>query len=165
MGMELIGHRLSGADLQALLDDPSTVEKILYGELDDDDAEMPEPELDLDKSWHAVHFLLTGTAWGIGDDPAGAAVLGGMEIGEDGGYGPPRYLVPDDVRAVSAALDRLGDDTLRARFDPAALDAADIYPAGWSGTDVEGLLVHLAELRAFYRAAAGNGEGVLLALC
>ena len=65
--MELIGRRLSAAELRALIDDPSTADGLLYGDVDDDDAEMPEPELDLDKSWHGVHYLLTGTAWGVGD--------------------------------------------------------------------------------------------------
>ncbi|BBH70295.1 hypothetical protein ACTI_69800 [Actinoplanes sp. OR16] len=163
--MELIGHRLSGAALQKLLDDPSAVESILYGDLDDDDAEMPEPELDLDKSWHAVHYLLTGTAWSLGDTPAGAAVLGGTEIGEDGGYGPPRYLVPDEVQAIARALSALDERSLRSRFDPAALDAAEIYPEGWSSTDIDSVLAHFRTLREFYRSAATNGEGVLLAVC
>ncbi len=41
---------------------PTTVDTLLYSGLDDDEAEMPEPELDLDKSWHGIHYLLTGTA-------------------------------------------------------------------------------------------------------
>ncbi|MEE6310422.1 hypothetical protein V1634_26635 [Plantactinospora veratri] len=45
MGMELIGRRLSSDELRAVLDDPGAVTTLLYGDLDDDDAEMPEPEL------------------------------------------------------------------------------------------------------------------------
>ena len=149
-----------------MLDAPTTVDALLYGDLDDADAAMPDPGLDLGKSWHAIHYLLTGTAWEIGDDAAGAAILGGDEIGEDGGYGPARVLDPVSVRAIAAELDAMDVETLRARFDPNAMAAAQIYPDIWAGGAVEfnGLAVHFAELRRFYRAAAENGEAVLLAI-
>jgi hypothetical protein len=165
VGMELIGRRLTSAELRAVLDDPAAVSELLYGDLDDD-AEMPEPDLDLDKNWHVIHYLLTGSAWGIGDG-AGAAVLGGVEIGEDGGYGPARLLDPGSARAIAADLDALNVDALRPRFDRDALAAAEIYPAGWEGGDSEwnGLVEHFAELRRFYQTAATNGQAVLLAIC
>jgi hypothetical protein len=103
VGMELIGRRLSRDELRAVSDAPSKVDALLHGDLHDDDAEMPDPELDLGKSWHAIHYLLTGTGWEIGEGAAGAAILGGDEIGEDGGYGPARVLDPESVRATAAA--------------------------------------------------------------
>jgi hypothetical protein len=165
VGMELVGRRLSSDELREVLDDPTMVDALLYGDLDDEDAEMPDPELDLGKSWHAIHYLLTGTAWEIGDG-AGAAILGGEEIGEDGGYGPARVLDPASVRVVAAELDAMDVETLRARFDPDAMAAAQIYPDIWAGGAVEfnGLAVHFAELRRFYRTAAENGLAVLLAI-
>ncbi|WP_245620706.1 DUF1877 family protein [Cryptosporangium arvum] len=78
--MQLIGRRLSSAEARVLLDDPTTVETLLYGDPDDD--EMVQPELDLGKNWHALHYILNGSAWGIGEG-AGAAILGGVEVGED----------------------------------------------------------------------------------
>ncbi|GHJ15344.1 hypothetical protein [Micromonospora sp. AKA38] len=45
----LIGRRLSSEEFTAVLTYPTAVDRLLYGDLDDDDAEMPEPELDLDK--------------------------------------------------------------------------------------------------------------------
>jgi hypothetical protein len=167
MSMVLIGRRLSTAELQAVLDDHRTVSTLLYGDLDDLDADMPDPDLDLGKSWHALHYLLTGTAWEIGETAAGAAILGGDEIGDDGGYGPARLLRPEAVRTVAAALDVLNVQTLRTRFDPDALAAAEIYPHGWAGgTDVFDSFIapNLNELRRFYRTAAANGEAVLLAI-
>jgi Domain of unknown function (DUF1877) len=164
--MELIGRRLSVEELAAVLADPATVDTLLYGDLDDDEAEMPEPELDLDKSWHGIHYLLTGTAWQIGEG-AGAAILGGDEIGQDGGYGPARLLDPDTVRAIATALDALDVETLRARFDPEAMAAADIYPNIWAnGTEeFDGYLApNFIELCRFYHAAAVNGQAVLLAI-
>lgn len=60
------------------------------------------------------------------------AALPEEEIGTDGGYGPARLVRPDAVRAVAAALDAVDIETLRARFDPAAMTAADIYPGLWA---------------------------------
>ncbi len=165
MGMVLIGRRLSAEELAGVLADPTAVDTLLYGDRDDDEAEMPEPELDLDKSWHGIHYLLTGTAWQIGEG-AGAAILGGDEIGQDGGYGPARLLDPDTGRAIATALDALDVETLRTRFDPDAMTAADIYPDIWTnGTDeFDYLMSHFTELRRFYHAAAVNGQAVLLAI-
>jgi hypothetical protein len=163
--MVLIGRRLSAEELAMVRADPTAVDALLSGDLDDDEAEMPEPELDLDKSWHGLHYLLTGTDWRIGEG-AGAAILGGAEIGQDGGYGPARLLDQDMVRAVATALDALDAGVLRARFDPDAMTAAEIYPDIWTdGSDELGYLMsHYTELRRFYNAAAANGQAVLLAI-
>src|SRR5271163_2074263 len=55
-----------------------------------------EEGLTLEKSWHCLHYLLTGTAWETGT-VLGKTILGGTEIGPDMGYGPARYLVPNEV--------------------------------------------------------------------
>ncbi len=167
MGMELIGRWLSADELRAVLDDPDTVTDLLFGEDDDDDDdEMPEPDLDLDKSWHVVQFLLTGTAWQV-TEGAGEAILGGVGIGEDGGYGPARLLDAATVRRVAAGLDAVDVAAVRARFDPAAMAAADVYPSGLSlapGEVEEFLAPHLDALRAFYGRAAAKQEAVLVAI-
>lgn len=94
--------------------------------------------LQLDKSWHALHFLFTGTAW-EGKPPAGFLVTGGTQIGEvDVGYGPARSFTPAEVRDIAAFLDGQAEDDLRSRIDPAAMQALDIYPSVWSeDTDIE----------------------------
>ncbi|MBG0568873.1 YfbM family protein [Actinoplanes aureus] len=164
--MELIGHRLSVEQWRAMLDDPAVVETVIFGDLDDDDAEMPEPDLDLDKSWHGLHYLLTGTAWEVGPG-AGAAILGGDEIGDDGGYGPARVLSPEAVRSIDAGLAAIDPATLRERFDPAAMTTAEIYPAIWSGGEEafdSFLAPRFQELREFYRTAAAEDAAVLLAI-
>ena len=42
--MVLIGRRLTPDELRMVLDDPAVVSALLYGDLDDEDAEMPDPE-------------------------------------------------------------------------------------------------------------------------
>ncbi|MFC5004373.1 YfbM family protein [Dactylosporangium cerinum] len=168
--MELIGRWLTAAELREVLDDPDAVEVLLFGddgdEDDDEVGEMPEPDLDLGKSWHVVQFLFTGTAWGV-TEGLGEAILGGADIGEDGGYGPARLLDAATVTRVATALDALDVETLRSRFDPAAMSAAEIYPEGWdfSPADFEEIVRPLiGDLRAFYRKAAARGQAVLLAI-
>ena len=53
------------------------------------DTHIPAPteEIDLDKSWHGIHFLLTGAAW-EGERPLNFLILGGEEVGDiDVGHG------------------------------------------------------------------------------
>lgn len=156
MGMTLVGRRLPEEHWQRLLADPGSAWQTLHGPAD--------PQLDVDKAWHGIHYLLTWTAWDISEG-AGSAVLGGTPIGDDGGYGPPRVLTPDQVATVAAALEALDVPVLRARYDPDALSAADIYPQVWEGERFDDYLgPHYAELRHFYLAAAAEKQAVLLAI-
>jgi hypothetical protein len=120
----------------------------------------------LDKLWHGVHWILTGTAWDT-RGALGKAVLGGEEFGDDGGYGPARLLAPEAVAEVAAALASLDDDGLRRRFDPDAMTEAGIYPGLWRGEPGLGetsLLPLARDLRRFYADAAAHGRWVLQAL-
>lgn len=118
--------------------------------------------LEIDKAWHGVHYLLTGSAQDA-EGPLGQAILGGTEIGDDGGYGPARYLLPEEVKGVAIALENVADDQLRNRYDAAALSAANVYPGGWDDPDnLEWLLEAVGKLQSFYRGAAANGSAALL---
>ncbi|MEU5908782.1 YfbM family protein [Micromonospora sp. NPDC047467] len=150
-------RRLSAEELAAVLADPEKVGTLFQGGPD---------ELDLDKAWHGLHYLLTGDTYEIRGD-VGPAILGGDPIGPDLGMGPARLLTSDVVRAVAAALGTLDEATLRDRYDPAALSDAEIYPHIWDDGDDEFdnyLLPHFTALRDFYRTAAERGEAVLLAV-
>lgn len=164
MSMVLVGWRLSSDEVKSVTDDPATVEALIYGDVEDDDAEMPDPELDVDKSWHGIHYALTGTAWQVGPG-AGAAILGGDEIGEDNGYGPPRLISAEQVQSIAEDLRELNIDSLRSRWDPVALEDADIYPGFWAAVTFDSYVVpNLLALRDFYLSAAADNQAVLLAL-
>ena len=90
--------------------------------------------VDIDKAWHAVHAVLTGDAWDT-DHPLAAAVLGGTEFGEDTGYGPPRFLAPDEVAAVAARLEPISVDDFGSRIDLQQLSDLDVYPDVWDRED------------------------------
>ena len=125
--------------------------------------------MDLDKAWHGIHFLLTGRADG-GDEPANFLLHGGREVGHvDVGYGPARALTSAETQAAHQMLATLSDETLRARFDPAAMTRLEIYPEIWTGDDADDdalgyLMDGVAELRAFLAAAADERLGLLITL-
>jgi hypothetical protein len=153
MGMIFEARRLSATEATAVAADPAAGAAVL---------ERTEDVLDLDKAWHGIHFLLTGSAWET-TPGAGEAVLGGVPVGDDRGYGPARLVAADQVRAVAAGLEEFTAETLRARFDPAGLMAEAIYPQVWDDEDfAHYLLPNFLDLQKFYRAAADRDEAVLL---
>lgn len=153
------GYRRDPAEAVRLVRDPGLVDDLLESE---DFGTM----LDLDKGWHGIHWLLTGSAEPT-EAPLSDAIFGGDAFGEDLGYGPPRLLPPERVRSVAAALEATDVESLRARMLPAAMAEAGIYPAIWDEDDIfdEYLAPSLEELRQFYAAAATAGEAVVQTLC
>ena len=120
-------------DLQdALRDNPAALSEYLYPE--ERSYDKPDPQLEIGRAWHGIHFLLNSKRY-EGKLPLVNVVMGGTEIGEDLGYGPVRYLTPDQVKEVAAALSRIDRAELRERFDPAVFEAAGIYPRGWTVGD------------------------------
>jgi hypothetical protein len=123
--------------------------------------------VDVEKAWHGLHFLLSGSAEKT-TPGAGQAVMGGTEIGPALGYGPARLLDPDEVRTVSAALSGMIRDSLRARYDAASMEAAKVYPGGWvqggAEENCDWLLDAFETVQRFYASAASRGSAVLLYL-
>ena len=129
---------------------------------------MDGDEVDLDKAWHGLHFLFTGTAW-EGDEPACFLVRGGEAIGSvDVGYGPARALAPDRVRRFAEFLEALSPDELDRRYDPARMTALDIYPGNWTGTgepeEMDVLLEGFAMLRDFVTETREAGDALVVYL-
>lgn len=161
MGMAACFAAITPATMERLTAHPDQIEEYLFP----DDGE-PENYIDVDKAWHGIHYLLTGTA-GEGTTPLSWAVLGGKEIGEDVGYGPARLLTAEQVKKISEVL--LNEDDFKAAFAPEAMEAAQIYPdVIWvrdGQESLEYLVENYRELVAFYRAAALRGDGAILWLC
>jgi hypothetical protein len=152
---------VSSTHLEELREEPSGLLNVFFpGEGENSPA---TDRLDLDKMWHGLHYVLTGAPWG-GVPPLSLAVLGGTEIGEDTGYGPPRYLTPGEVCELAAALNDTPHETFMARFDPAVMNNTGVYPSGWEECEPQYLRQHLAHLAEFYRKAAAAGRAVLICL-
>jgi len=123
---------------------------------------------DVDKAWHAVHFTLTGDT----DSTAGLlgqVVLGGVEFGDEVGYGPARWLPAPAVSDVASALAKLTPEEFERRVDFAALLRNDIYPSIWDRDPVaEELMEYVCggygRIRDGYIAAASAGHGFIIHL-
>ena len=130
----------------------------------------PLAEADIDKAWHGIHYLLTGSAWG-GEPPLDFLVNGGVAVGDvDVGYGPARVIPSTGVQAIHAALSTLGAGDLRARFDREAMGRLEIYPDIWAGDEGEDgainyCLHHFATLQDFISEAAARRMGILIHTC
>jgi hypothetical protein len=167
MGMTASFVALSPAQLAAFQQDATALQDFFFDSFEPSDTAGEGSAVDIDKSWAAIHFMLTGTAWG-GEVPESLPILGGTEIGEDMGYGPLRYLTPAEVMAAHGVLAALPSAELKKRFIPAALEEAEVYPTGiWLEEGEAGFeyIEHWYEqLRTFYAAAAQSGQAVLLAI-
>jgi len=131
-------------------------------------AREPErPTLSLDKAWHGVHYLLSGTTE-PGASIESQAVLGGTDIGDDeegfSGYGPARYFTAEQVAAIAAALARPEIEAeAAARFNAERMERLGIYP-GWTASDAGWVLGALRALRDFYADAAAHGRAIITCL-
>ncbi|MBX7222555.1 MAG: YfbM family protein [Blastocatellia bacterium] len=157
--MSMIGNfvRVPQPTLTGLFKHPEEITNVIY-----DDGLFPH--LDIDKAWHGIHFLLTGSQW-EGPEPLCNVVLGGRSIGEvEVGYGPARGLTVDEVQAVSKALQAIPKEDFAQRFQPADLTANDIYPGIWDeGAEALDYLVeNYVQLRKFFQTAAKKNEAVIV---
>ncbi len=119
-----------------------------------------EDGLRLEKSWHSLHYLLTGSAQEV-DSPLGNAILGGKEIGPDLGYGPARFLDPTQVREVSSALNKISKRDLARQFDLEKMVAANVYACN-DKSELESAQHYFQQMVKYYAEAAKRGDAMLL---
>lgn len=155
--MSKIGYFLAVKPEQGdeLANDPAAVADFLDEAVDDQD-ELGADFLDVDKSWHGIHFLLTGAVTG-GEAPLASVVMAPTEIGE----GRARLLAPDDVIEVSKALAPFNADKLKRKCDWAVMNEREIYPQNWEAGDEAYIAENFAALKKFYDAAARKRMAVV----
>jgi hypothetical protein len=125
---------------------------------------------DIDKSWHGIHFLLTGRA-DEGDTPLDFLLAGGAEVGdEDVGYGPARVFTSAETKRIATALAALSDDELKRRFAPDAMMKAEIYPEIWDRDPAKDdtlryLMEYVKVIRETLATVTAQGQGLLVYLC
>jgi hypothetical protein len=148
-------------EIAAFLADPDRVEEVLLSD------EPVAPGLDIDKSWHAIHFLLTGDPW-EGTPPLGFIVSGGTPVGDDTGYGPPRAFSSRELAEIASALEPITTATLKDRYDAEAFAQSQIYPDIWDEPEQECLddyvLHYFEELKRFIQQACADGKGLIVYL-
>jgi hypothetical protein len=123
-------------------------------------AADPDRRVDIEKGWHGLHFLFTGTA-DEGEEPACYLVRGGDDLDDEG---RARALRPQQVRAFAEYLSALTPGELERCYDPARMTALGIYPQIWthSGDPLQWLLQCFTEVQAFMIKAAAAGDGVIV---
>ena len=128
--------------------------------------------LSLDKSWHTIHFLLTGDKSVIPRhlpaSPLHNVIMGGRATPVDSAYGPVRVLEKPDVKAIAAALASIDDEALKNRYSIAELNAAQIYgapkPGGWDVRELAMVYACIPRLKQFFADAAASDECIGIAV-
>jgi hypothetical protein len=160
MGMECMVSAIKPSDVQRILDDPDGIESIL------EPGSRSEMVISLEKAWHGLHYLLTGSAHD-GEFPLGFILQGGQEFGEDDGYGQPRLFNPSEVAQIDQALAAISDDQLWRRFDAEQMSEQGVYPDIWDEDDPdlrEEYLHYFNELKSIVNRAAQKKCGLVVML-
>ena len=124
----------------------------------------PSQSVSIDKAWHGLHYLLCG-APEPAPRPLGQAVFGGIENGEDQGYGPARYFTVAQVAEIAGALQSPSlEQELRARFDAEAMTQMGLYPGVWKTDDLDWLIEAFHTVRDFYASASQTERAVVTIL-
>jgi hypothetical protein len=126
-----------------------------------------EPGLCLEKSWHILHYLLTGHI-GPANAP-GDLLLTGEGLGEDLGYGPVRLHAPPATRAFDVFLQSQDVSRLQARLNLGEMRLANVYlPFGKEQDNVyeaelrNEIGTFFSLLRDYVRKASDRGDGLLV---
>jgi hypothetical protein len=149
----------SDAEIEQLLARPADVTRFLYGA----DADGRERVV-LNKAWHAIHFMLTGSRLG-GEEPLNFLIAEGTPVGEvDVGYGPARVLNSGQVQKIAQALAALGPEDVARRVDLTQLDEHVIYPGNWQhdGLGPEDVVSSYRQMRDLIVRLADQGLGMVL---
>jgi hypothetical protein len=127
--------------------------------------------LSLRKTWHGLHFALTGTA-SEGKQPLSFLVAGGKTVTaegdeEDGAYVPPRVLPPTFVKKLGMALGAITVREFADRFDLARLSKEEVYPRIWDESSTVLLREYQEAFEAVQRfvlASVERGDAIVVEL-
>lgn len=165
--MSMMGqlYRVSPARLARSLAEPSEIQSELYP--DDYPANMEQHGEDVEKTWDAIGFILDRLAE-EGTIPWIAPLTGGTETGCVLHYSPVWYRTPGEVAETTGVLSSISRNDFRAGFVPESMSAHNVYPSIWDEEDKDALFDyvwrHFEDTVRFYRAAAGDGDALLLHL-
>ena len=161
--MSMIGHylQLTETELNDVLSDSSILEEKAFKQ------EGQTNLIDVDKTWEAIFFVLTGH--GLSEIDEVIAPLSWLLCSEhvadeeqDFGYGPEYYLKPSEVRHLNEELNRVSTDDFKNRCNGIEVDRAGIYPEIWQENEsLKYLTENFEQLKNFYHLAAANGYAMV----
>jgi hypothetical protein len=120
----------------------------------------------VDRAWHGIHYLLTGTAW-EGNPPLDFLVNGGRFVGAtDERHGPLRAFTASETKAILDIFATFSTYEMRKRYNPRDMAAKEVYPGIWSHEEesLSYLIEHVERLRGFLRQAVEAQMGMLIFL-
>ena len=157
MSMTALLKSVSENKLKELLSNPSGLGVFLYEE----DSQV----CNVDKAWHAIHFLLNSNVWKH-SSVGGSIFLGGVPVSdEDMGYGPARYFSVDESASISGELTSITGAKLLSNF-AALTSEPEIYP-GFSDNeeDREYIVQNFYQLKEFCAETAKSGNCIITFMC
>jgi hypothetical protein len=163
--MSMIGNlfRVTTKELDEILKDSS----ILQNKLDSAYGDNAGNFLDIDKSWEAIFYLLTGHPLAEIEEakpPLAWILFSGQLVDEqqDMGYGPACYISTEQVSQLSKALDGVSLEDLRQKFDGKEMNRAGVYPEVWDEPEsLEYVLSNFEQLKDFYKIAEKEKMAVI----
>jgi hypothetical protein len=162
MGMTGIFFRTDTQTLDAIRKGEVSLIDLLYSQNSKIDKASI---LDIDKTWHAIHFTLSGKVWDTTDDPLSKIILNGTLVNdEDMGYGPAMFIAYEDLHNINQALKSISRDWFRNRFSVPDMLANKIYPVGDDENEEEFfnyVYAYLEEIISFFTQAENNKQSIL----
>jgi len=116
---------------------------------------------ELDKAWHAIHYLVTGDG-----DGEYTLLTGGVQM--KGISEHCKAHSPDSIRALHHRLSSTSVPAIMANFDAEAFNAKEIYGGpGWDNSDWTRNYIeeHLKTFISVIGQAAGQNKGILVVIC
>ena len=150
--------RIAPRELDAVLKDPQLEVELEQTMFETDDYEY----WFVDAAWDGIRYLLTMAGAPV-DVVRGGTAISGFEWTNDG---PARYFTVEQVKEATAYFQATPWERLAGHYDPAAMTAADVYPAGWDRAgkaedNLHWLKVSIEGLAEFFAAAASAGDAII----
>ncbi|GAA0190845.1 YfbM family protein [Fulvivirga kasyanovii] len=169
--MGMIGNliRVSKEDLEMFKADSGKLENLIYNEANLE----ADWYLDLDKSWEAIHYVLSGKSLADTEMDGTSKVIEYVIFSDkvideeqDLGYGPAFYNDQERVNKISKELNKVNITALMANFDGKKLNEANVYPEIWDEEDSkEYLQESLKSVIEFYSDATDSEQVVIGFIC
>ncbi|MFD0632497.1 YfbM family protein [Catenulispora yoronensis] len=155
--------RVTPSELDRAVRDPEwaleLAELVMDAQEDDAPTAADARHFSTYKTWNLLGFLLRRFGFPVD-------VVHGEEQfaeDEDWGYGPPRFLSVERVRAAALELERVSYDDLLRGVEVGELAEAKVYPMGWEQRgELEWARDYYGRLAVFFRAAAAGGDAVIV---
>lgn len=161
MGMYCTLRRVIMEKLESYLEDSHKLEQDFFS-----NEVTQAPSLDIDKAWDGIIFLLTGSSFEDAvENKMSQVILGSASIDEnqDLGYGPARYLLPEEVKSLNEKIKAIGIEDLKLRFNPQEMKDQSVYPDIWDEQNsFDYLEEYFVKLQSFFQHASWANEAIVI---